>query len=141
MFLLLPMLLLTTSANKLVGLDLGLLGDAGALPPPPPGPVESLMIEVREDALVLRAGLRRTDLGAGLGDVTVQEEILEGMDLVGLQGKLRAIKALDPSRERVSISPADGVDTQAVVRVMDAARGDAQGALFGQVVLSTLETP
>lgn len=150
MFLLLPLLLLTSSASKLVGVDLGLLADAGELPPPPPGPVESLEIVIQPDEgaghpLMVRAGLRRADLGAGLGEIRLQEETLPpaggDADLAGLQARLRTWKALDPDRSRAALTPADAVDTASVVRVMDAIRADRHGPLYPEVVLSTEPTP
>ena len=150
MFLLLPMLLLTSGASKLAGLDLRLLTGAGELPPPPPGPVEDLEIAILPDGgaghpLRIRASLRRVDLGAGAGDVRVREERLPpadgAADLAGLQRYLRGLKALDPGRERALLAPADGVPTEAVVRVMDAVRADRQGPLYPELLLSTEVRP
>ncbi len=150
MFLLLPMLLLTSGASKLAGIDLRLLAGTGELPPPPPGPVESLEIAILPDRgeghpLRIRAGLRRADLGAGTGDVRVREERLPpaggAADLAGLQSYLRGLKALDPSRRRALIAPADGVPTAAVVRLMDAVRADREGPLYPELLLSTEAAP
>jgi len=148
MFLLLPLLLLTTSPQKLVGLDLGLLGDAGALPPPPPGPVESLEVGVDGKTLSIRAGLRRTDVTSSMGDISLREDTLppggsasDALDLAGLQARLRELKARDPKRQRVTVSPGEGVPLRDVVLVMDAARADARGDLFPEVVLATEAAP
>ncbi len=146
MLMLLPMLLLTTSASKLVGLDLGLLEATGALPPPPPGPVESLTVAVSGDrTLTLTAGLRTADLGAGAGDVRLLEQswppVDGAMDLAALQSRLRELKALDGTRERLLLTPDDAVPARAVVLVMDAVRSDRQGPLYPEVVLAAEPAP
>lgn len=141
MFLLLPCLLLTTSASRLVGLDL-LLAGVGELPPDPSGVLESVQVELRTGELVVRAQVRRSDVTSGAGEVQLRERRLpagaEGPDLAGLQAELRALKQLDPQRRRAELLPEDGVPAQVLVLVMDAARQDGAGALFPEVALGAL---
>ncbi|MCP4810668.1 MAG: hypothetical protein GY913_18365 [Proteobacteria bacterium] len=153
MFLLLPFLLLTTSVQKLVGLDLHVPPAASEIPPDPPGTVEDLRVRVQGKSIVVSAKVRKTDVGASAGDV--EERIVEvpataeGLDLAGLQGALRVFKRLDPERAKVLLEPDDAVPGKDVVFLMDAVRADADGELFGEVALgsiapetaATLETP
>lgn len=141
MFLLLPCLLLTTSSQRLVGLDLLLAGE-GELPADPGGVLQALRIELRAGALTIQAEVRRSDVTSGAGDVQRRERRLEalaeGPDLAGLQAELRALKALDPQRRRAELLPDDDTSAQTLVLVMDAARQDAQGPLFPEVALGAL---
>lgn len=134
MFLLLPLLLLTTSVARLVGLDLAIAGESD-LPPSPAGQVESLELLASPKQLSLRAGVRRTDVVTSAGDVEQREVVLEPDDLAGLQEALRQFKGLDPERERALLRPTDDLPTRSVVHLMDAMRGDAQGPLYPQVAL------
>ncbi len=144
MFLLLPFLLLTTSANKLVGLELTLPAEGGAIPPPARGVLEDLTVQIAGSDLKIQAALRRMDVRSQLGETERREIVLPtasgAMDLAGLQSALRDLKGLDPDRERVMVAPADGVPARRVVLVMDAVRADTRGALFPEVVLSVART-
>ena len=134
MFLLLPMLLLTTSVSRLVGLDLALAQGPGELPPPPPGTVEAVTVAVG-DALVVTAEVRRTDVVTSAGDVEARRWELSRDDLRGLQAVLRELKARDGLANRVVLTPDDAVAAAEVVRLMDVVRSDGEGDLFGEVVL------
>ncbi len=138
MFLLLPMLLLTTSVSKLVGLDLALAQGAGELPPPPPGAVEAVTVVVDEH-LEVTASVRRTDVVTSAGDVEVRSWELARGDARGLQGVLRDLKELDPLARRVVLAPDDAVSAAELVRLMDVVRSDSHGALFDEVVLGVPE--
>ncbi len=131
MVLLLPMLLLTTSVQKLVGLDLALPGD-GELPPELPGLVEGLEVHL-DDGIVVRALIRRSDVVTSEGEV--EERQVEVEDLASLQEALRSFKTLDPSHQRILVVPSDSVPTWKVVQTMDAVRGDSDGELFTEVAL------
>lgn len=131
MFLLLPMLLLTTSVQKLAGIALHLPG-LSELPPELPGTVENLEVHLGE-AWRIQASVRRSDVVTSAGDVEVRE--VEVDDLAGLQTELRAFKRLDPDRERVLLIPGDAVPAARVVATMDALRADGEGVLFPQVAL------
>lgn len=150
MFLLLPFLLLTTSTQRLVGLTLSLPELGGLLPPEPPGRVEGVEIEARPEGLRVLAQVRRADVITSAGDtqtfaVTLPSQGGEA-DLAGLQAQLRALKALDGTRRKLTLRPSDALPGQTVVALMDAARADAQGELFPELSLATLtdappETP
>ncbi len=131
MFLLLPMLLLTTSVQKLVGLSLT-LPSSGELPPELPGLLEEVEVHLGE-VIVVRAQVRRSDVVTSVGEVEQRE--VEVADLAELQATLRSLKALDPGHERILVVPRDDVPTQRVVSAMDAVRADDQGPLFSQVAL------
>lgn len=139
MFLLMPFLLLTTSVQKLVGLDLHVPPAAATLPPDPAGIVEDLVVDVLGEDLRVSASVRRTDVGADAGDV--QQRVVElpgtedGLDLAGLQLALRQLKSVDPDRDAVLLAPDDGVPGGDVVHLMDALRSDAHGELFPEVAL------
>lgn len=140
MLLLLPFLLLTTSVQKLAGIDLRLAGSAADLPPEPPGAVENLSVWVDEDAsLRVTAQVRRSDLGAGQGETEARSERIvpsgERLDLVTLQSVLRRYKELDPERTRATLIPADSLSNSQVVDLMDAMRRDGSGDLYPLVTL------
>ncbi len=137
LFLLLPFLLLTTSAQKLVGLDMKLAatGQLEAMG----GDVEELVVQLAPTALHVIASLSKTDVRATADEREQHETKLaddeNGLDLRGLQEVLRSIKRLSPDRARIRIVPADDVTVQRVVYVMDAVRSDATGPLFPEVAL------
>jgi biopolymer transport protein ExbD len=137
LFLLLPFLLLTTSAQKLVGLDMKLpaTGQLQAMG----GDVEELVVQLAPTTLRVIASLSRTDVRATAEERELHETELaddeNGLDLRGLQEVLRAIKRLAPAHARIRIVPADDVTVQRVVYVMDAVRADAKGPLFPEVAL------
>ena len=139
MFLLMPFLLLTTSVQKLVGIELHVPPAAATLPPDPAGVVEDLVVNVVGEDLEVSASVRRTDVGADAGDVQVRVVELprtdEGLDLAGLQTALRQLKAIDPERRKVLLAPDDAVPGAHVVHLMDALRSDASGELFPEVAL------
>jgi len=139
MLLLMPFLLLTTSVQKLVGLDLHVPPAAATLPPDPAGIVEDVVVEVVGSEIEVTASVRRTDVGADAGDV--QQRVVElppvedDLDLGGLQATLRSLKTIDPDRKKVLLSPDDSVPGRDVVHLMDALRGDADGELYPEVAL------
>lgn len=140
MLLLMPFLLLTTSVQKLAGIDLLLAGNNSELPPEPPGIVERLTVVVHPDtALEITAQVRRSDVGAKIGETEARAERIEagaeGLDLAALQSALRRYKGLDPEREQATLLPADSLSNGQVVNLMDAMRRDAEGELFPKVAL------
>jgi len=143
LFLLLPFLLLTTSIQKLTGLELALAGSTSELAPLPPGQVEAVEVHLQGHDLTLRSALRTRDVTASQGDVTWSETALPpvdgGMDLAGLQGALARVHALDPEHTRALVVPADDVPTARVVALVDAVRGDATQPLYADVVLGGAE--
>ncbi len=142
MFLLLPFLLLTTSVQKLVGLDLR-IPSSGDLPPELPGAVEDLTVRATGKELTVQASVRKSDVGANIGETEarVVEVAADGeaLDLAGLQAALRTFKRLDPERTRLLLVPADEVPGRDVVLLMDAVRADGQGELFPEVALGGIE--
>ncbi len=143
LFLLLPFLLLTTSIQKLTGLDLRLAASAGELAPLPPGRIESIEVHLDGHDLKIRSALRTMDVTASRGDVTWSETELparEGvMDLEGLQASLLRLRGLDPSRERALVVPDDQVPTTRVVALVDAVGAYQGEPLFPEVVLGGAE--
>ncbi|MDP7111439.1 MAG: hypothetical protein QGH45_05725 [Myxococcota bacterium] len=144
MFLLLPFVLMTTSSDKLAGLGLALSGEGAATPNP--GVVERVEVILDGDEIVLRTSIRATDVTADAGDAIVAETRLAPLDglpdLQALQGRLRDLRRLDPHQRRASVLPTDDTPTARVVALVDAVRGDADGALFDQVILGARgETP
>ncbi len=68
LFMLLPFLLLTTSIQRLTGIDLALAGSTGELAPLPPGTVEAVEVHLQGQDLRLRSALRTRDVTASQGD-------------------------------------------------------------------------
>ena len=137
MMLLLPMLLMATSAQKLTGLPLSVPGPSEQRPPEPIGPVERLRVQRVSEGYLLSASVRRTDVITSAGDTEVKEILLQ--DLPSLQAKLADFKALDPDRERITLSPGADTPTEEVVRWMDAVRNGPDGTLFPRVILETAQ--
>jgi len=135
MLLLVPMVLLTSTGQKATGLALGLPGPGEDLPPLPPGPVERLRVTRTADGYRVDAGVRRTDVLATTGEVEAQQ--LDVQDLPALQAQLRRLKALDPDRQRITLSPAADTPAREVVALMDAVRADGTGPLFPQVIMES----
>lgn len=133
MMLLLPMLLMASSAQKLTGLALSVPGAGEDLPPELPGVVERLTVYRVDEGYRVSAEVRNTDVGSAAGD-TEQKQFTES-DLRAMQQRLRAMKGLDPTRERVRLVPAADTPTDEVVRWMDAVRADDEGPLFPQVIM------
>lgn len=133
MLVIVPMVLLTSSGQKLTGIGLALAGPEEELPPLPPGPVESLRVEVVPEGYRVRAGVRRLDVRVQIGDVEQQE--LLAPDLPALQAHLARLKALDPARQRVQLAPSADTDAAALVALVDALRQGPDGPLFPEVVL------
>ncbi len=140
LLLLLPLLLVTTSAQKRVGLDLKVSSGEG-LSVPEMGALERLTLQITADGLEVRAALRRSDVTASAGDTEQRKVALPhgptGPDLAGLQAALRDLKRLDPARERIALQPTDTVPAGVLVAVLDAVRGDRAGPLFPQPLLGS----
>lgn len=133
MILVLPMVLMTTSAQKLTALPLGIPGPSETLPPEPPGAVESLHVERTDDGYLVTADVRKTDVLATSGDT--EHRVLHAGDLRQLQQVLGTLKSLDPSRKRITLEPAPTTTTDEVVRWMDAVRAGPSGELYPNVIL------
>lgn len=133
MMLLLPMLLMATSAQKLTGLALSVPGPTEQLPPELPGPVEDLVVRRVAGGYRVEASVRNTDVGSSAGD-TEQKSFTEP-SLSALQARLQGFKAMDPARERIRLVPAADTPTEEVVRWMDAVRAGPEGALYPRVVM------
>ncbi|MFT4975127.1 MAG: hypothetical protein ACI8S6_001014, partial [Myxococcota bacterium] len=133
MMLLLPMLLMATSAQKLTGLALSVPGPTEQLPPELPGVVEQLSVYRVSSGYRVEASVRTTDIGSAAGD-TEQKSFTEPT-LTALQTRLRTFKVLDPGRDRVRLIPTPDTPTEEVVRWMDAVRIDREGPLFPRVVM------
>ena len=136
MVILLPMLLMTTSARRLTGLPLAVSAPGDALPPLPPGPVERLVVTTAPEGFVVQADVRNTDVRSSAGDVERRE--LSAADLRALQDVLATLKALDPNRKRVTLVPGASTTTQQVVAWMDAVKRGPRGELFPEIVLQSL---
>jgi len=133
MMLLLPMLLMATSAQKLTGLTLSVPGPTESLPPELPGAVEKLSVQRVSGGYLVTASVRNTDVGSSIGD-TEQKSFTEPT-LTALQARLLSFKALDPSRDRIRLVPAADTPTDEVVRWMDTVRNSPEGPLFPKVVM------
>lgn len=136
LFLLLPFLLLTTSAQKLVGLHMQVQtsGQGGA---PQIGELENVAVIMTPTSLKILARIEQTDVRAqGFEEQELAvASSASGPDLADLQVRLRSLKSLSPQLNRISLQPKDEVLTQQLVMVMDAIRHDDQGELFPEVVL------
>ena len=137
MVLLLPMVLLTTSSQKLTGLGLGVPGPTEELPPEPPGPVEGLRVVRVADGFVISAEVRNTDVLAQVGDTERKE--MRANDLSELQTALGTLKKLDPKRERITLAPNPEMETREVVAWMDAVRAGPDGELYPRVILESFQ--
>jgi len=142
LFLLLPFLLLTTSAQKLVGLDMRLPAQ-GAQPAADDLVLEDLVVRLSPASMEIRTQLKRTDVRASAGEVEESRieinDIDELPDLEALQASLRSFKRLAPERNRIRLEPTDNVTTSRVVQVMDAIRSDSDGSLFTEVALGVVQ--
>lgn len=136
MVILLPMLLMTTSARRLTGLPLSVAAPGDALPPLPPGPIEQLVVTVGADGYHVHADVRSTDVRAASGDVERRD--LPAPDLGALQGVLRTLKGLDARRARITLVPSADTTTEQVVAWMDAVQRDNRGELFPEIVLRSV---
>ncbi|MEL6349763.1 MAG: hypothetical protein AAFV53_42055, partial [Myxococcota bacterium] len=137
MILLVPLMLMTTSAQKLTGLPLSVPGPTDALPPTPPGPVEDLTVRRADSGFQIEAALRSTDVRAAVGDTEMK--VVFAADLSALQDQLWTLKQLDPDRERIHLVPSADTPTELVVRWMDAVRISPRGTLYPKVVLETAQ--
>ena len=149
MVLLLPVLLRTTTTQKLTSLALNVHGSSSELPPVPTGPLESVKVYREDVGYRVQIEIRNTDVNASQGDTEVKEfraddpdcalqEDPTGCYLGALQTLLAVeIKTRDPQQERVILVPAASTQTEEVVRWMDAVRAWPQGELFPQVVLAS----
>ena len=134
MVLLLPLLLMTSSAQKLTGIALGVPGPGEDLPPEPPGAVERIVVSRAAGGYRVEAAVRTTDVRAQVGDT--EQRRFEVPDLAGLQEVLLSLKRLDPERERIVLVPAPDTPAEEVVAWMDAVRAGPEGPLFPRVILS-----
>ena len=135
MVLLLPALLMATSAQKLTGLALSVPGPSEQLPPEPTGPVERLSVARIPAGYQITAEVRSTDVLASAGD-TERKDLLVA-SLPELQTQLATLKGLDPKRDRITLVPAADTPTEEVVRWMDAVRRGPEGELYPRVILET----
>ena len=133
MVLLLPMLVATTSAQRLAGLPLGVPGPADELPPESPGPVEDVTVRAEGGGYRLEARVRRADVRASAGEVELRSWALA--DLPALQAALADLKRRDPARDRITLIPSPTTTTAELVRWMDGVRHGPDGVLYPKVVL------
>lgn len=144
LLLLLPMLLVTSSPQKLAGIGLSVAG-AGELPPHA-GAVAAVSVAVGGDgAARVTAQVRRTDVGAGVGDTAERAVDVPGadgrVDLRALQAALTEIHRLDPSLTRITVTPADAAPVREIVALLDAVRSSGGRPLYPDVVLAQPEAP
>lgn len=144
LLLLIPSLLFTTSEQKLVGLQIGLLGTGSATPPT--GAVERVAVRLAAGGTItVEADVRRTDVGAASGDVvhrTLDLAPRDGApDWTGLQAELGALKAVDPGVRRAILDPDPSLSTQDVVGFVDAVRARDGKELLPDIVLRAGESP
>lgn len=132
MMLLLPMLLMATSAQKLTGLALAVPGPTEQLPPELPGNVKQLVVQRVPGGYQVTATVSNTDAGSSDG---TEEKTFTEPTLAALQSRLRMFKELDPGRDRIRLVPAADTPTEEVVRWMGAVRAGPDGALFPRVVM------
>jgi len=137
MVLLLPLVLFTTSAEKLTSIPLGVPGPTEELPPEPPGPVEGLRVTRDGGQYIVGAEVRNTDVLAGVGDTEHKEVVVP--DLSALQAALSTFKKMDPARQRITLQPSPTMSTEDVVQWMDAVRSGPNGELFPRVILETVQ--
>lgn len=137
LLLLLPMLLLTTSPQKLTAISLRLQGGAG--PSLSTGPLESVTVTLRGPDAEIVARVRRTDLGADAGEAEERRVTVPGAggapDLARLQGELARLRQLDDGATRVVLVPDDAASTASAVALLDAIRTRDGRPLFPDVVI------
>lgn len=134
MMILLPTILLVTTPQKLIGISLSMAGTTTEIPPAPPGPIESLRLEVLPDGFLLEAKVRKTDVLASVGDTEVKTWTVktwkEAID------QLESIKKLDPERKRILLHPDPKSTTKQVIHWMDTLQ---RGDLFSEVIIESVE--
>ena len=135
MVLLLPVLLRTTTSQKLTSLALGVHSSTSDLPPVRSGILESVKVYRETEGYTVAIELRSQDLNASSAGVELKEMYAD--NLSSLQERLAEVKALDTRQERVILVPSEDTPTEELVRWMDAVRQWPEGALFPQVVLAS----
>lgn len=144
LLLLLPMLLVTSSPQKLAGIGLSVAG-AGELPPHA-GAVAAVAVTLDPTgSLRVVAQVRRTDVGAGVGDTSERRVDIPAkagkVDLPLLQGALEEIQRLDPTLTRITVQPSDTASVREIVALLDAVRARGGRALYPDVVLAPPAQP
>lgn len=119
MFLLLPLLLITTSPIKLAGVNLALIGQE---PPQNFSVLEDLRLELIKNEIHITAKIRKQDANAAKGDTITNELIIPQSDLEALSQHLSSLKALDKTRTRIVIKPDDKEQLSSLIQVMDVAK-------------------
>lgn len=139
LLLLLPMLLVASSPQKLAGIGLSVAG-AGSLPPHA-GAVVAVSLRAADDgAVTITAVVRRTDVGANVGDTAAREDMVPArdghVDLVGVQAALLELHRLDPALTRITVGPPDGAPVRDTIALLDAVRAAGGRPLYPDVVLA-----
>ena len=137
MVLLLPVLLQTTTSQKLTSLSLGVHSSTSELPPSLGGELQKLSVVRDSTGYRVQTQTITTDVGASLGDGNTQFSEQLYTSLKDLQAGLHEVKERYPQQSRVILIPAPDTEVEELVRWMDAVRGSNQGALYDEVVLAT----
>ena len=133
MVLLLPVLLRTTTSQKLTSLSLGVHSSTSDLPPNPSGELEKLTVLRDASGYRIQQHTRNTDVNASDGDTELQEELHSSLS--ELQSSLHRIKQKYPDQKRIILIPAEETQVEELVRWMDAVRRSTW-ELYEEVVLA-----
>ena len=149
MLLLIPILLFIVNPQKTTSIPLS-MSSASSIPPiAHSGPIENLQLFVDIDntklnqqkntsidyILGLEVERRKSDVRASQGDT--ERKRWNFQTVSDCLQKLRDIKSMDPSRERITVIPSTKLQTQDIVYWMDLLRQDEQGMLFPSVILQS----
>ena len=134
MVLLLPVLLRTTTSQKLTSIPLSIHESSGDLPPLPADFLKSVTVYREADGFRVRTETRGRD-ARDQGAVEITEYHPQNLD--ELQERLSEIRQLDDQQDRVILVPSNDTQTTDLIRWMDAVRVWPEGRLFPQVVLAS----
>ena len=132
MMLLLPTLLFSTSTQKFTAVPLSIASSSEESIERPGAPIKKIHLIAREDGFWLKAWVRTTDVRSS----DWEERNWDIRSTEQLHDALQQLKKIDPSAQRITISPLSSSPTEAVVRWMDVVRNTPDGTiLFPEVVM------
>ena len=132
MMLLLPTLLFSTSTQKFTAVPLSIAGSAEELVEKPGSPIKKIQLFALEQGFSLQAWVRTTDVLSS----DWEERGWEIANTEQLHDALLQLKKIDPSAQRITISPLSTSSTEDVIRWMDVVRRSPDGGvLFPEIVM------
>jgi hypothetical protein len=132
MMLLLPTLLLSTSTQKFTSVPLSIAGSAEEIPDRPGSPIKKILLLAKEDGFSLQAWVRTTDVRSH----DLEERSWDVAGTTQLHDALGQLKKIDPTHQRVVLTPLPSSTTEDVIRWMDVLGSAPDGSvLFPEIVI------